>query len=106
MILNKLEFLRYTALSEGVSWLALLFIAMPLKYVWGDPIYVKFVGMTHGLLFIALFALLLQTFFEGRISQKEAIKIFVASFIPFGTFFTDKSLREVIAEEKSVKVKS
>jgi len=104
--LNKLEFLRYTALSEGVSWLALLFIAMPLKYVWGDPTYVKFVGMTHGLLFIALFAMLLQTFFEGRISQKEGIKIFIASFIPFGTFFTDKSLREVIAEEKSVKVNS
>jgi integral membrane protein len=104
--LSKIEFLRYSALAEGASWLALLFIAMPLKYVWGDPTYVKIVGMTHGILFIALFALLLQTFFEERISQNEAVKIFVASFIPFGTFFTDKSLREVIAEEKSVKVKS
>jgi integral membrane protein len=104
--LSKLQFLRYTALAEGVSWLALLFIAMPMKYIWGDPIYVKFVGMTHGLLFIALFALLLQTFFEERISQKEAIKIFVASFIPFGTFFTDKSLKEEIAQENAQRVKA
>ena len=94
MTLNKIDFLRYTALAEGVSWLTLLFIAMPLKYIGGEPVYVKFVGMAHGLLFIALFALLLQTFFEERISQKEAIRVFVASFIPFGTFFTDKGLRE------------
>ncbi len=104
--MSKLDFLRYTALSEGVSWLALLFVAMPLKYVWGDPTYVKFVGMTHGVLFIALFAMILQTFFEERIPLKEAVRIFVASFIPFGTFFTDKSLREIIAEEKSLKVRS
>jgi len=104
--LNKLDLLRYSALTEGLSWLALLFIAMPLKYYAAEPIYVKFVGMTHGILFIALFALLLQTFFEERLPQKEAVKIFIASFIPFGTFFTDKSLRELIAEEKSVKVKS
>ncbi|WP_373071036.1 DUF3817 domain-containing protein [Sulfurimonas sp.] len=104
--MSKLEFLRYSALAEGASWLVLLFIAMPLKYVWGDPTYVKIVGMTHGIFFIALFGLLLQTFFEQRISQNEGAKIFIASFIPFGTFFTDKSLREIIAEEKSVKVKS
>jgi len=62
--------------------------------------------MTHGMLFIALLMLLLQTFFEERISQKEGIKIFVASFIPFGTFFTDKSLREVIEEENTTKANS
>ena len=104
--MSKLQLLRYSALSEGLSWLALLFIAMPLKYVWGDPFYVKIVGMTHGILFIALFMLLLQTFFEKRISEREAVKIFIASFIPFGTFFTDKSLRETIKEERAVKVTS
>lgn len=104
--MSKLVLLRYSALTEGLSWLALLFVAMPLKYVWGDPTYVKIVGMTHGMLFIALLMLLLQTFFEERISQKEGIKIFVASFIPFGTFFTDKSLREVIEEENTTKANS
>ena len=102
--MSKIQWLRYTALTEGVSWLVLLFIAMPLKYVWGDPSYVKVVGMTHGVLFILLIALLLQTFMEERIDKKEALTIFIASFLPFGTFFTDKSLREVIAEEETVKI--
>ena len=102
--MSKIQWLRYSALTEGVSWLVLLFIAMPLKYVWGDPSYVKVVGMAHGVLFILLIALLLQTFMEERIDKKEAITIFIASFLPFGTFFTDKSLRQVIAEEAAVKV--
>jgi len=100
--MSKLQWLRYAALSEGLSWLTLLFIAMPLKYVWGDPTYVKIIGMTHGILFIALITLLLQTFMESRIDKKEAITIFVASFIPFGTFFTDKGLRNIIAEENAI----
>jgi len=102
--MSKLQWLRYSALTEGVSWLVLLFIAMPLKYVWGDPSFVKIVGMAHGVLFILLIALLLQTFMEERINMKEAITIFVASFLPFGTFFTDKSLRQVIAEEEAITV--
>ncbi len=102
--MSKIQWLRYSALTEGVSWLVLLFIAMPLKYVWGDPSFVRAVGMTHGVLFILLITLLLQTFMEERIDKKEAITIFIASFLPFGTFFTDKSLREVIAEEEAVKV--
>jgi len=102
--MSKIQWLRYSALTEGVSWLVLLFIAMPLKYVWGDPSFVKVVGMTHGVLFILLIALLLQTFMEERIDKKEAITIFIASFLPFGTFFTDKSLRKVIVEEEAVKV--
>ena len=103
--MSKIQWLRYSALTEGVSWLVLLFIAMPLKYVWGDPSFVRAVGMTHGVLFILLITLLLQTFMEKRIDKKEALTIFIASFLPFGTFFTDKSLREVIAkEEEAVKV--
>ncbi|MEA3521407.1 MAG: DUF3817 domain-containing protein [Campylobacterota bacterium] len=101
--MSKIQWLRYSALTEGVSWLLLLFIAMPLKYVWGDPSYVKVIGMAHGVLFILLIALLLQTFMEERIDKKEALKIFIASFLPFGTFFTDKSLREVITQEEALK---
>lgn len=95
--MNKIELLRYSALTEGLSWLTLLFVAMPLKYYAGEPIYVSYVGMAHGILFISLFVLLLLTFFEERLPQEEAVKIFVASFIPFGTFFTDKSLRKIIS---------
>jgi integral membrane protein len=101
--MSKLQWLRYSALTEGVSWLMLLFFAMPMKYIWGDPSYVKVVGMAHGVLFMALVVLLLQTFMEERIDKREAMTVFLASFLPFGPFFTDKSLREFIAKEESVK---
>ncbi|MCW8838493.1 MAG: DUF3817 domain-containing protein [Thiovulaceae bacterium] len=104
--MNQLNLLRYTALTEGVSWLLLLFVAMPLKYVFGDPSYVKAIGMAHGVLFIVLIMLLLQNLVDEDIDKKEAIKIFIASFIPFGTFVTDRSLREAIKEKSSVKVSS
>ena len=103
--MSKLQWLRYSALTEGLSWLTLLFFAMPMKYIWGDPSFVRVVGMAHGVLFIALVVLLLQTFMEDRIDKKEALTIFIASFLPFGTFFTDKSLRKFIdKEEAAIKV--
>jgi len=92
-----MHLLRYAALSEGVSWLLLLFVAMPLKYIGGEPIYVKIVGMTHGVLFLGLVGLIASNLMEERLSKKEALRIFIASFIPFGTFITDRSLREEIA---------
>ncbi len=95
--MKNMHLLRYAALSEGVSWLLLLFVAMPLKYIGGEPIYVKIVGMTHGVLFLALVGLIASNLMEERLSKKEALRIFVASFIPFGTFITDRSLREEIA---------
>ena len=103
--MSKLQWLRYSALTEGVSWLVLLFFAMPMKYIWGEPSFVRAVGMTHGVLFITLVVLLLQTFMEERIDKKELLTIFFASFLPFGTFFTDKSLRKFISQEESSKVK-
>ncbi len=44
---------RITALLEGVSYLLLLFIAVPIKYLFEDPQYVKMLGMPHGILFMA-----------------------------------------------------
>lgn len=92
--MNTTKWLRYIALFEGISWLALLFVAMPLKYMAGNPYPVKFVGMTHGLLFIALVVLLTMVLQEKAITNKTGLKVFIASFIPFGTFFTDKRLKE------------
>lgn len=95
--MKNMMLLRYVALLEGVSWILLLFIAMPLKYIGGEPIYVKVIGMGHGLLFIALMGLIASNLLEERLSRKEALRIFIASFLPFGTFFTDASLRAEIA---------
>src|SRR5690606_32019581 len=48
---------KYTGWFEGLSYLLLLGVAMPIKYVWGDPSWVSAVGMAHGLLFLAYIGL-------------------------------------------------
>ena len=50
--------LRILGNVEGVSYLLLLGVAMPLKYAFGLPLAVKIVGMAHGVLFLAYCALL------------------------------------------------
>lgn len=77
---------------EGYSYLLLLFIAMPLKYMFGFPLAVKFAGMAHGILFIAFIFLLISAWKEAKWSMKENLILFVASLIPFGTFFTKKRI--------------
>ena len=53
---NLIGYFRILAIIEGISLLALLFIAMPLKYVYAMPEAVSIVGMTHGILFLLLVA--------------------------------------------------
>ena len=81
---------RITALLEGVSYILLLFIATPIKYLAKDPQYVKLLGMPHGILFIAyiVFAFTLKK--DYKWTSNIFIKILLASIIPFGTFYIDR----------------
>ena len=81
---------RIVAFLEGVSYLLLLFLAVPIKYSMGDPTYVKLLGMPHGLLFMAylVFAYLLKD--RQKWERKSYLIILVASVIPFGTFYVDR----------------
>ena len=88
--------LRYIALMEGVSWLVLLFVAMPIKYFGHNPLPVKFAGMTHGMLFIALVLLLIGVMQQRLISKKMGTALFIASLIPFGAFVIDKRYKRAI----------
>ncbi len=72
---------------EGYSYLVLLFWAMPLKYFYNTPEYVRPVGSLHGLLFVAFMILLAAMFFKVKLSLKKACMAFLLSLIPFGTFF-------------------
>lgn len=82
----KLTFLKIMALLEGTSLLALLLIAMPLKYHFGLPEAVKIVGMLHGILFLAFNAVLFGYAAKGALTEMQAFKGFIASFVPAGTF--------------------
>jgi integral membrane protein len=81
---------RSISLLEGVSLLILLFVAMPLKYIWGNPEYVRVVGMAHGLLFIAYIIFAIMTKFKLNWKIETLFIVFIASIIPFGTFYIDK----------------
>ena len=85
-----LNLFRFVALLEGISYILLLFIAVPIKYLGNDPQYVKLLGMPHGLLFIGYIFLAILLSSELNWKGKTQRNIFLASIIPFGTFVVDK----------------
>lgn len=92
MVKNNIKRFSLINTVEGYSFLVLIFIAMPLKYMYGVAIAVKIVGMIHGILFIAFIALLLLTSQEIKWPVKQSAIFFIASLIPFGTFFTKRKI--------------
>lgn len=78
--------LRWSALLEGSSLIALLFIAMPLKYMADIPLAVKIVGPAHGVLFLAFIGMLLFHFLKRDLSFIKTLAGIISSFIPFGSF--------------------
>jgi integral membrane protein len=82
----------WVARLEGVSFLVLLFVAMPLKYLAGEPAAVRAVGMAHGVLFLAYIAALARARFELGWSWRRLAEAFVASLLPFGTFWFERRL--------------
>jgi integral membrane protein len=91
---NPIPFLRITGLSEAVSFLVLLGVAMPLKYLAGLPMAVKVGGWIHGVLFIVLCAALLRTLIVAKWPPGRAALIFVAALLPFGPFVMDRRMRQ------------
>jgi len=65
---------------------------MPLKYLLGFAIATKIVGSIHGALFVLFLALLFIAWQDAKWSFKESVLFFIASLIPFGTFFTKKHI--------------
>lgn len=89
---TPLDRVRTLGKAEGISYLLLLGIAMPLKYVAGIPIAVKVLGWAHGALFVVFGFVLLQAMIALKWSLGKAAMIFIATLIPFGPFVIDKRL--------------
>jgi integral membrane protein len=85
-----LSLFRWIGRFEGISFLLLLLIAMPLKYIWGMPEYVSVVGMAHGGLFLAYVAMANYVALELRWPRNIWLLSMVASVLPFGTFIFEK----------------
>jgi integral membrane protein len=86
--------LRMAGIAEGISFVTLLFIAMPLKYIAGDPRAVWYVGWVHGLLFMLYILALINVRISLEWKWKKTLIAFLAALVPFGTFILDKSLRK------------
>lgn len=81
---------RKVALLEGLSYIILLFIGVPLKYLFNNAWLVKLLGMPHGILFIAYIIFSLILYKKMKWSNLDFIIILSASLIPFGTFYIDR----------------
>ncbi len=90
--MSELQKFRLINKIEGISFIILLFVAMPLKYSFGYPMATKIVGMLHGVLVFAFIYQIIEAKKEAGFTLKEAALYSVLSLIPFGSFYTDKLL--------------
>ena len=100
LLKTKLGWLRILGFLEGTTLLLLVFVGVPLKYIWDSPALVKSLGPVHG----AIFILFVINAFSVAIEQKWEFKtttwkVLVACFIPFGTFYIDSKILSKVEEE-------
>jgi integral membrane protein len=97
----KIGRLRILSLVEGLSLVLLVFFAVPMKYMFDSPIFVRVIGMTHGVLFLALGFMTIMVGIELGWKFKRMAMILVASVIPFGCFYVDKKLFARVMNEQA-----
>jgi len=100
---NKINQFKIISLTEGTSFLILLFIAMPTKYYLGEPLAVTVAGWVHGILFIAY--ALMTTSIAQKLNwpDKYTFKILIAGMIPFAFLLVNKKLSSQPNELEAVK---
>jgi integral membrane protein len=92
--MSTLSIFKKVAIAEGISYLALLLIAMPLKYFAGLPLAVKYTGWAHGLLFVLYVALVIMCWMEYKWKFGKTLLVMVCSLLPFAPFIIEKRLHE------------
>jgi len=90
--------LRIVGLLEGISFLLLLGIAMPLKYLAGQPAAVQVVGMAHGILFLLYVLGAVLAHVEYAWPVKRTALVVLASVVPLGPFIAESRLLRPLAE--------
>lgn len=99
--MNTIRQLRTVGIAEGISFIVLLFVAMPLKYAAGYPLAVTVAGSIHGFLFITYLIAMVRAIAEHNWGGKKIFEVFIAALYPFGTFILDRKLR---VEERELSV--
>mgnify|MGYP002007736009 CR=1 FL=1 len=92
---SYLRWLMLMGLVEGISTIVLLGVAMPLKYAAGQPLAVTIVGSLHGLLFVALWVMVVIGRFVIPLTNRLMIWALLGAIVPFGPFIVDVWLRQL-----------
>ncbi|WP_226582106.1 DUF3817 domain-containing protein [Halobacillus litoralis] len=100
MLKTPIGKLRVMGFLEGMSFLILLFISMPLKYMFDTPEAVSVNGMIHGGLFVVYMLIVAYVTFKVRWSFKWAAGAFIVAFIPFGNFILDHQLKKKFVDQR------
>lgn len=85
---------KWISLIEGLSFLILLFIAMPLKYLYDSPLAVTYVGWAHGLLFMIYIYVVFPTASKLQWNFSRTLFALIASVLPFGPFIFHRNLKK------------
>lgn len=94
--MNLISIFRLVAFLEGLSYILLLFVAVPIKYSNGEAIFVKMLGMPHGILFVLYIAIALVLRIDNQWIKNNFLAVLIASVIPFGTFVVDFKFKQTL----------
>jgi integral membrane protein len=92
---------RIAAWVTGIGLVILVFVAMPLKYFFGQPLLVAIVGMAHGFLYMAYIVITLLLAERCRWRPVDALVILVAGTIPLASFFAERRVTARVREHRS-----
>ena len=93
LLKTKIGWLRILGFLEGTTLIILVFVAVPMKWVWNNPSLVKSLGPVHGTIFLLFVALLFAVAKQQNWQFKTTTwKLLLACFIPFGTFYADSKI--------------
>jgi integral membrane protein len=84
------KWMRVIAILEGLSYLFILLVSMPLKYIWDMPMPNYIGGMFHGVLFMVYIAMIIPVARVLSWDFKTSFIAALASIIPFGTFWFER----------------
>ena len=87
--MNLISIFRLIAFFEGLSYVLLLLVAVPIKYSSGEAFFVKMLGIPHGILFVLYIAIALVLRIDNQWIKNNFFAVLIASVIPFGTFVVD-----------------
>ncbi len=100
LLKTKIGRLRIIGFLEGISLLALIFIAVPMKYYFGNPSFSKLLGPVHGAIFLLFLFNALSVGVEQNWKFKTTTwRVLLACFVPFGTFYIDSKILSKIEDK-------